>query len=224
MDSILKDIKEIVFSRGSEYGKINSIIQVLTNLTKARVVIGDSRGMSLAGLLGEEVVDKASNNRLLAIITTQQGSGSTVIPIFRDNERIATLVIFNEETLPPAHLFVAEACGALLSLLIGSVLEKDATNKDMELSKTRAAINMLTFSELSAINLIFDQLDPDRGEGIIVAKKIAHKAKIAHSVIVSVLKKLESAGLLTSRSMGAKGTYIKIQNKGLITEIRKLRG
>jgi transcriptional pleiotropic repressor len=40
-------------------------------------------------------------------------------------------------------------------------------------------------------------------------------------VIVNALRKLESAGVLESRSLGMKGTYIRVLNDMLISEVRK---
>ena len=42
-------------------------------------------------------------------------------------------------------------------------------------------------------------------------------------MIVNALRKLESAGVIESRSSGMKGTYIKILNELIITELEKLK-
>ena len=43
------------------------------------------------------------------------------------------------------------------------------------------------------------------------------------SVIVNALRKFESAGVIESRSLGMKGTHIKILNDKLIPELKKVR-
>jgi len=45
-----------------------------------------------------------------------------------------------------------------------------------------------------------------------VASKVADEAGVTRSVIVNALRKLESAGIIESRSLGMKGTYVKILN------------
>ncbi|HBM75829.1 MAG TPA: GTP-sensing pleiotropic transcriptional regulator CodY, partial [Clostridiaceae bacterium] len=40
-------------------------------------------------------------------------------------------------------------------------------------------------------------------------------------VIVNALRKLESAGVIESRSLGMKGTHIKILNDKLLEELKK---
>lgn len=60
-------------------------------------------------------------------------------------------------------------------------------------------------------------------EGILVASKVADRVGITRSVIVNALRKLESAGVIESRSSGMKGTYIKIQNELIIDELNALK-
>ena len=78
------------------------------------------------------------------------------------------------------------------------------------------AISSLSYSELEAIEHIFEELDGNKD--LLVASKIADRVGITHSVIVNALRKLESAGVIESRSLGMKGTYIKVleQTKSLI--------
>jgi len=44
---------------------------------------------------------------------------------------------------------------------------------------------------------------------------------ITRSVIVSALRKFESAGVIESRSLGMKGTYIKVLNDYLFDELKR---
>ena len=61
-------------------------------------------------------------------------------------------------------------------------------------------------------------------EGMLVASKIADKVGITRSVIVNALRKFESAGIIESRSLGMKGTFIRILNPALPEELKKYRG
>ena len=67
---------------------------------------------------------------------------------------------------------------------------------------------------------IFSELDGN--EGLLVASKIADRSGITRSVIVNALRKLESAGVIESRSLGMKGTFIRILNDKFITYIIKM--
>ncbi|MNC72509.1 GTP-sensing transcriptional pleiotropic repressor CodY [compost metagenome] len=66
---------------------------------------------------------------------------------------------------------------------------------------------------------IFEELKSK--EGLLVASKIADRVGITRSVIVNALRKLESAGVIETRSLGMKGTYIKILNDQLVQELEK---
>ena len=81
------------------------------------------------------------------------------------------------------------------------------------------AVGSLSFSELEAVEHIFDELDGK--EGLLVASKIADRVGITRSVIVNALRKLESAGVIETRSLGMKGTYLKILNSQLFQELEK---
>jgi transcriptional pleiotropic repressor len=74
---------------------------------------------------------------------------------------------------------------------------------------------------MEAVEHIFEELDGK--EGLLVASKIADRVGITRSVIVNALRKLESAGVIETRSLGMKGTYIRILNEQLIQSIEQLK-
>ena len=49
-------------------------------------------------------------------------------------------------------------------------------------------------------------------EGLIVTSKVAAQYGLTNSVVVNALRKMESARLIETKSLGMKGTYIKILN------------
>ena len=81
------------------------------------------------------------------------------------------------------------------------------------------AFSTLSFSEWEAIVNILAELNGN--EGILVASKVADRVGITRSVIVNAMRKFESANLIETRSLGMKGTYIKIKNEFLLDEIKK---
>ena len=56
-----------------------------------------------------------------------------------------------------------------------------------------------------------------------MASKIADRVGITRSVIVNALRKLESAGVIETRSLGMKGTYIRILNEQLMQSIEQIK-
>ena len=85
----------------------------------------------------------------------------------------------------------------------------------------QVALGTLSYSELDAVQHIFEQLEGE--EGLLVASKIADRVGITRSVIVNALRKFESAGVIESKSLGMKGTYIRVLNDRLIEELDKLK-
>jgi len=102
------------------------------------------------------------------------------------------------------------------------ILHSESHKKEEEAREkavVQMAIGTLSYSELEAMNHIFSELDGK--EGLLVASKIADRVGITRSVIVNALRKFESAGVIESRSLGMKGTFIKILNDKLIDELKK---
>ena len=83
------------------------------------------------------------------------------------------------------------------------------------------AIDSLSYSELEAVEHIFEELEGN--EGLLIASKVADRVGITRSVIVNALRKFESAGVIESRSLGMKGTHIRILNDELLVELAKIK-
>ena len=80
------------------------------------------------------------------------------------------------------------------------------------------ALQSLSYSETEAITEIFSQV-----EGLetrINASQISAAKGITRSVIVNALRKLESARILESKSLGMKGTYIKVRSDILLNQMK----
>ena len=104
--------------------------------------------------------------------------------------------------------------------MIRSKNEEDE-EESRKMNMVKSAISTLSYSELEAITHIFEELEGN--EGILVASKIADRVGITRSVIVNALRKLESAGVIESKSSGMKGPYIKIVNYIVFEELQKAK-
>lgn len=142
------------------------------------------------------------------------GKYHTFVPIVCGGQRLGTLLLtryvdeFNGEDMVLSE-FGATVVG--LEMQRRFLLEQAAENQHR--LTVKIALNTLSYSEKDAIVKIFDQLVED--EGLIVASKVAAEHGLTNSVIVNALRKLESAGVLSAKSLGMKGTRIKILNKYL---------
>ena len=145
---------------------------------------------------------------------------STVIPINTGGNRLGTLVVarFGKE-FTTEDLILCEYSATVVGMEIlratTEEIEEDARKK----SVVQMAIGTLSYSEKEAMEHIFAELDGM--EGLLVASKIADRVGITRSVIVNALRKFESAGVIESRSLGMKGTHIKILNEKLMEELKR---
>ncbi|MGN8645006.1 GTP-sensing pleiotropic transcriptional regulator CodY [Gracilibacillus sp. HCP3S3_G5_1] len=148
---------------------------------------------------------------------------TTIVPIIGGGERLGTLILsrlsasFDEDDLVLAE-YGATVVGMEILHEKTEEIEEEARSKAV----VQMAISSLSYSELEAIEHIFEELDGN--EGLLVASKIADRVGITRSVIVNALRKLESAGVIESRSLGMKGTYIKVLNDKFLTELKKQNG
>lgn len=147
---------------------------------------------------------------------------TTIVPIVGGGERLGTLVLgrigatFEDEDLVLAE-YGATVVGMEILREKAEEIEEEARSKAV----VQMAINSLSYSELEAIEHIFEELDGS--EGLLVASKIADRVGITRSVIVNALRKLESAGVIESRSLGMKGTYIKVLNNKFLTALEEIK-
>lgn len=147
---------------------------------------------------------------------------TTIVPIIGGGNRLGTLILSRlEESFYDDDLILAEYGATVVGMEIlhekAEEMETEVRNKAV----VQMAISSLSYSELEAIEHIFEELDGT--ESLVVASKIADRAGITRSVIVNALRKLESAGVIESRSLGMKGTYIKVLNDKFLLELEKLK-
>ncbi|MGF6376281.1 transcriptional pleiotropic repressor [Clostridiales Family XIII bacterium PM5-7] len=145
----------------------------------------------------------------------------TIVPVIFGGRRMATLLLarpdkaYDDEDIAICE-YGATVVGIEVSRGIAMEEEEDIRLKDA----VDMALSTLSYSEMDAVSKIFAELKGD--EGLLVASKIADKSGITRSVIVNALRKLESARVIESRSLGMKGTRIKITNEFLRDAIKNL--
>ena len=125
-----------------------------------------------------------------------------------------------EEEFAEEELILCEYSSTIVGLEILRSKQDEIEIEARKKAVVQLAIGTLSYSELEAVEHIFNELNGQ--EGLLVASKIADKVGITRSVIVNALRKFESAGLIESRSLGMKGTHIKILNDRLLDELKKI--
>ncbi|MCY0882148.1 MAG: GTP-sensing pleiotropic transcriptional regulator CodY [Firmicutes bacterium] len=147
---------------------------------------------------------------------------TTIVPLNGGGDRLGTLILSRfGRTFSEEDLILAEYGATVVSM---EILRSKSDELEIEARKKAAvkvALDTLSYSELEAVQHIFDELGSD--EGLLVASKVADRVGITRSVIVNALRKFESAGVIESRSLGMKGTHIRVLNDRLLGELRKMR-
>lgn len=246
-----RKINKLLHNNNSSKVVFNDICEVLTEILNSNVLVVSKKGKVLGGskcegvpyieeLIEKEVgkhIDAMLNERLLSILSTKEnvnlqtlgfsenevkGYQAIITPIDIAGERLGTLFIYKKDAMYEIDDIILSEYGTTVVGLemLRSVNEESAEETRKE-HIVQSAISTLSYSELEAIIHIFEELDGT--EGILVASKIADRVGITRSVIVNALRKFESAGVIESRSSGMKGTYIKVVNDYVFTELENIK-
>ena len=143
-----------------------------------------------------------------------------ISPIDIAGERFGTLFMYRmEDDYTIDDIILAEYGTTVVGLEMMRSVSEEMESERRKQNIIESAFRTLSFTELEAVHHIFDELNGS--EGILVASKIADRFGITRSVIVNALRKLESAGVIESRSSGMKGTYIKVVNDLIFDELNR---
>ncbi|NLK20751.1 MAG: GTP-sensing pleiotropic transcriptional regulator CodY [Epulopiscium sp.] len=248
-----RKVNQLLQRSGSEPVIFNDICKVLSDVLSSNVLAINTKGKVLGvnytnpsnNILKSKdeaagnFIDSEVSEFLLKVIETRenvplseyrfkniddiiQKYNSTVIPIAAGGERLGNLLFYKDSgQYTIEDLILGEYGATIIGLEILRSKTRESAEEDRKANIVKSAISTLSYSELEAILHIFEELNGT--EGLLVASKIADRVGITRSVIVNALRKFESAGVIESRSLGMKGTYIKVLNNILIEELNKLR-
>ena len=221
-----RKINKLLHNNNSQKVVFNDICKVLTEVMNSNVLVISKKGKILGKNEADHIevlhqlisgnvkdyVDFSLNERLLTILSTNENvSLSTlgfesdvddyyaiIAPIDIAGERFGTLFMYRQrENYSIDDIILAEYGTTVVGLeMLRSVSE------EVEQERRKKGIVDSAISTLSS--------------------KIADRFGITRSVVVNALRKLESAGVVETRSSGMKGTYIKVVNDFIFDEITKL--
>ncbi|EJH4295798.1 GTP-sensing pleiotropic transcriptional regulator CodY, partial [Staphylococcus pseudintermedius] len=147
-------------------------------------------------------------------------SKTTVFPIIGGGERLGTLVLGRvSDEFEDNDLILGEYAATVIGMEILREKHSEIESEARDKAAISMAINSLSYSEKEAIDHIFEELGGK--EGLLIASKVADRVGITRSVIVNALRKLESAGVIESRSLGMKGTFIKVKKEAFLDELSR---
>lgn len=145
---------------------------------------------------------------------------TTVVPIFAAGKRLGSLIFARLNTpFDSGDLILAEHSATVIGMELLYLINVKTEMANRAAASVQTALQSLSYSETEAVNEIFANIE--ELETRINASQIANDKGITRSVIVNALRKLESARILESRSLGMKGTYIKVHSPVLLKEMKK---
>lgn len=242
LNRLLKNAEssEISFSEISKVLKemLRSDVLVLSKKGKILGISHEDSMDRITELLGEKRgvrIDTSLNERLLAVLSTRENVylqtlgfsdkakkyHGMIVPIDIAGERLGTLFMYRADVIYDIEDIILCEYGATV---IGMEMMRAENDENAEESRKQhvvhSALGTLSGSELKAMKHVFKELQGT--DGILVASKIAEQEGITRSIIVTGLKKLESAGVIESKSAGMKGTKVRICNEMLIEELENM--
>lgn len=245
-----RKINKLLHNNSSHKVVFNDICKVLSEILESNTMVLSKKGKVLGvkhlgnipkitELLKENVgsyIDKMLNERVLNILSTKENVNfellgfefqdmdsynGIVTPIDIAGERLGTLFIYRQnKPYSIDDIILSEYGSTVVGLEMLRAVNEESAEEVRKLQVVQSAIGTLSSSELEAIMHIFSELDGN--EGVLIASKIADRVGITRSVIVNALRKLESAGIIETKSSGMKGTYIKILNDIVFDELENM--
>lgn len=136
------------------------------------------------------------------------------VPIICGDDEVGAVILSNN--VNPFNLediVLAEFCGVVIGSKLYNLMELSKVEISRRNSIAEHAINSLSHTEKGALLLVLKHLT--RNEGTIVISELASKTYMTRTVIVNTLRMLEGAGVIETRSLGTKGTFIRVLNENV---------
>ncbi len=207
------------------YNEFSSVFQgqfVLYNLNGKRI-FGENLLQSISDNSCKRLL--SSNDSLYNIdicnyfyedINIKKGS---IVPLsYKNNKSIAVVYKNENKDFTDEEIAILEMFFITFYLYFNTIIYNKKTFEHNKENIIKKAISNLSYSELEAMHFVFNSFSGS--ENVIVASKISSIHNISRSVIVSGLKKLAVSNAIITKSMGNKGTYIKILYKDIRQQLK----
>ncbi len=236
-----RKINKLLHNNHSHRVDFNDICDVLSGILESNVLVISQKGKilgaaSYSGIdkIGELItadtggfVDNMLNERLLGVLSTKENvnlltlgfSGGSerkfkalIAPVDIAGERLGTLFMYKcISDYEIDDIILCEYGATVVGLEMMSSVCNENAEDERKKKIVKSTIKTLSASELQAVKAVFAHMDGI--DGILVASRIADNTGITRSVIVNALKKFDSAGVISTKSSGMKGTKIKFLMK-----------
>lgn len=244
-----RKIGQLLHNNSNDKVVFNDICQIMSECMLSNSYVISKRGKllgigkynkvkQLSGIITNEIgnfIDTALNDRFKAVLSTKENVNLVTLgfdipkgksyhgivePIYIAGERLGTLFLYKDEgEYDIDDIILCEYATTVVSLEMMRSVTEENEEDNRRVNNAKSAVDTLSATEKKAIGHIFSALT--EGEGILVASKIADEVGITRSVIVNALRKLESAGIIETRSAGMRGTYIKVMNEVIYSVVEE---
>ena len=244
-----RKVNKLLNEKKSSKVAFADVCKILGSLMETQVYVLSTKGKILGSFIYDEdhkiegfqrekgkYISKKLNERFLNVLSTQEnvnlvtmgfeknlvkGIYALVTPITIGGERFGTVFMYRKSSNYDVEDIIL--CEYSTTVIGFEILHSEDEETKMEAIKKKSfssAITVLTKKEREATAYLIHELMGD--EGTLVTSKIAKNVGVARTVVVNALRKLESAGLLQTKSSGVKGTYIKVLNENILKEFENI--
>lgn len=148
---------------------------------------------------------------------------TTIIPIYASKQRLGTLILGRIGTIfKDEDLVLAEHAATIVGIEMVYSSNRKTEEENRRKRNAEMTLQTLSYSEVKAVTAIFEKLNGNE-QGILTATNIADEIEITRSVVVNAIRKLESGGIIQSKSLGMKGTFIKILNTEFLSLLQSVQ-
>lgn len=177
-------------------------------------------------------IETKLNERFLNVLSTKEnvnletlgfpkesiiGMAALITPISIGGERLGTLFLYRKgDGFCIEDIILSEYSTTVVGLEMMRAVQEESDIEQNKQKNFSSALTTLTELEQKAVTYVIHELDGR--DGMLVTSKIAKEIGITRTVIVNALRKLESAGLIKTKSSGVKGTHIEVLNDIVYTE------
>ncbi len=188
-------------------------------------VIGYVPGMTIG-----DRIDSDLNERFVSVLSTKENVNlelmgfegdnydhydSMIIPVDISGERFGTVFVYRlNNSYEADDIILGEYVATIVAMEMLHNAHIEDAGDSIQKKAARTAACSLSMQELKAAGYMFKELT--RSKGVLVTSRLADKYNITRSTLVNAIKKLAGAGVISSRSMGTKGTAIEVNNRYII--------
>lgn len=240
-----RKINRLLQDKKSSKVAFADICLVLGQLMNSNAYVISSKGKMLGTYIvdsGETIkgfqdkhgsyIETKMNDRFLNVLSTKEnvnletlgfgkeditGYEALITPISIGGERLGTLFLYRrQDSFSIEDIIISEYSTTVVGLEMLRSVQEESDLEEHKKKNFSSALTTLTPLEQKAVAYVIHELGG--GPGTLVTSKLASRIGITRTVIVNALRKLESAGLIKTRSSGMKGTHIEVLNDIVYTE------